>query len=169
MTENVCGEILELESLEEQFSCYNVPINFLQIKFDEDEYYPITTDNQIIRWYKRNQKKFNILSDKICGEIFHIIFSNKMLLHRFNENLVTNFDKFNFNKKPLTEKGTLKRIAIPKWLQNAVFHRDKGRCSLCWIDLTKIVNLDAKNNFDHIIPLDLFGVNDPTNIQLVCK
>ncbi|WP_394347828.1 HNH endonuclease [Niastella caeni] len=35
--------------------------------------------------------------------------------------------------------------------------------------MSKLVNLDAKYNFDHIVPLDLFGVNDPTNIQLVCK
>ncbi|MFS7394050.1 HNH endonuclease [Carnobacterium maltaromaticum] len=26
-----------------------------------------------------------------------------------------------------------------------------------------------KNNYDHIVPLNLFGLNDVTNIQLLCE
>lgn len=33
----------------------------------------------------------------------------------------------------------------------------------------EIFNREPQNNFDHIIPLDLFGFNDPANIQLLCK
>ena len=34
---------------------------------------------------------------------------------------------------------------------------------------TFINNMIEKINFDHIIPLSKFGVNDPTNIQLLCN
>lgn len=168
MADYVHDETIELEFLEEQFSHYEVSIDFLQIKYDENDY-PITTNTQITHWYKRNKKKFIHLSEKICDEVFFILFSNRKLLHKFNKNISSDFSKFLFNDQQLTSKGTLKRKPIPKWLQDAIFHRDKGRCSFCWSDLSKLNNLDAKYNFDHIIPLDLFGVNDPTNVQLVCK
>ncbi|MGN6399126.1 MAG: HNH endonuclease [Flavisolibacter sp.] len=168
MTEQVADDPVELEFLEEQFDYYNVPIKFLKIRFDEFDY-PITTDRQIINWYRRNEGKFRRLSEAICDEVFFILFSNRKLLHKFNENVANYFDRLQLKDTQLSIKGTLKRKAIPKWLQNAVYHRDKGRCCFCWTDLSKLVNLDAKNNFDHIIPLDLYGINDPTNIQLVCK
>ena len=60
MTESVCDEIIELEFLEEQFNYYDVAIDFLNIKHDEDDY-PTTTNAQIIRWYNRNKNKFIIL------------------------------------------------------------------------------------------------------------
>ncbi len=168
MTESVCNEVIKLEFLEEQFNYYDVAIDFLKIKHDEDNN-PISTNSQIIKWYNRNKNKFIILSEKIYNEIFFIIFSNRKLLHKFNENIASSFDNFNFDKSQLSIKGTLKRKNVPVWLQRAVFHRDKGRCSFCWKDVGDLVNLDTRKNFDHIIPLDLFGVNDPTNIQLVCK
>ncbi len=131
--------------------------------------YPTTTNTQIIRWYNRNKNKFIILSEKIYDEIFFIIFSNRKLLHKFNENLASSFDKFNFDKNQLTQKGTLKRQKVPIWLQRAVFHRDKGRCSFCWKDVGDLINLDTRKNFYYIIPLDLFGVNDPTNFNLFVR
>ncbi|WP_432422768.1 HNH endonuclease [Terrimonas ginsenosidimutans] len=39
----------------------------------------------------------------------------------------------------------------------------------CSTDLSGVINTLGSMNFDHIIPLDLFGTNDPTNIQLLCK
>ncbi len=33
----------------------------------------------------------------------------------------------------------------------------------------EIFNREPQNDFDHIIPLDLFGVNDPANIQLYSR
>lgn len=168
MTDSVCDEDIELEFLEEQFNYYDVAIDFLKIKHDENDY-PITTNSQIIRWYNQNKNKFIALSEKIYDEIFFIIFSNRKVLHTFNENLASSFDQFKFDKNQLSKKGTLKRKNVPIWLQRAAFHRDKGRCSFCWKDVGDLINLDTRKNFDHIIPLDLFGVNDPTNIQLVCK
>lgn len=168
MTDDISWDTIELQFIEEQFFEYNVDIDFLQIKFDEDDY-PITTNWQITKWYTKNAKKFTLLAERICDEIFFIIFSNKKLLHKFNENNASNFAKFSFTQNQLTAKGKLKRIRIPKWVENAVFHRDKGVCSFCSTNLDKKVNIESAINYDHIIPLDLFGINDPTNIQLLCK
>ena len=168
MSEEVCSENIELQFIEDQFYEYGVDIDFLKIKYDEDDT-PITTNRQVENWYKKNSKKFDTLAERICDEIFFILFSNRKLLHKFNENNAMSFSKFCFQQNQLTNKGKLKRQRIPKWLQKAVFHRDKGRCSFCSTDLTKIINIESANNYDHIIPLDLFGINDPTNIQLLCK
>jgi 5-methylcytosine-specific restriction endonuclease McrA len=67
-----------------------------------------------------------------------------------------------------TEAGYFRRCYIPEWLEKAVFHRDQGRCVFCNKDLTGIVNTLASKNFDHIVPLSFYGVNDPTNLQLSC-
>nr|WP_256521907.1 HNH endonuclease [Halobacillus sp. A5] len=66
--------------------------------------------------------------------------------------------------------GVISRCSyIPQWLKQGVFHRDKGRCQICGTDLTKVLNLDNKENYDHIIPLENGGTNDPTNFQLTCE
>ena len=168
MAENIPDEVMEMLLLENQFSEYNIQINFLEIKYDVNNN-TLTTSRQINKWYNKNKSKFVTLSEKICDDVFFILFSNRRLLHKFNETLSRDFKEFNFSKDQLTSKGRLKRKPFPQWLKKAIYHRDKGRCSFCTTDLTQVINLETQDNYDHIIPLDLFGVNDPTNIQLVCK
>jgi hypothetical protein len=165
--ENVYYTDIHQQFLKVQFKNYQIEIDFLIIKYDTEKN-PITPKNQIIEWYKKNEQNFISLAEKLCPEVFFILFANKKLLHTFNANFANWFPFYNFPKNLLTKKYTIKRKPIPKWVQNAVFHRDKGRCSFCSTDLTLLVTLDAKKNYDHIIPLDLWGTNDPTNIQLLC-
>jgi len=42
-------------------------------------------------------------------------------------------------------------------------------CVKCNIDLTRLINRQAKLHFDHIIPLHLGGMNCITNLQLLCE
>ncbi|MEP7377887.1 MAG: HNH endonuclease [Chitinophagaceae bacterium] len=168
MTEAVSEGSLQLDFYEDQFYSYNIDIDFLRIKFDESDN-TLTTKKQVLTWYKKNREKFNLLAQKICPEVFHILFSNKTLLHKFNENIALDFTNFNFSVNELNSKGKLRRKSIPVWVKRAVFHRDKGVCSFCTIDLTYVFNIFPTENYDHIVPLDLYGVNDPTNIQLLCK
>ena len=50
-----------------------------------------------------------------------------------------------------------------------MFFRDKGRCVIKREDLTGLISvLHGDYHMDHIVPLDLYGNNDPTNLQLLC-
>lgn len=70
----------------------------------------------------------------------------------------------------LKEDGVFKRISNkPVWLQNGVRLRDKERCSVCGDNLGRILTNSTKVNYDHIIPLQKNGNNDPTNWQLTCE
>lgn len=166
--EDVIEGVFELEFLESQFLQYDIKIDFLQIKFDENDY-PITSKSRVQNWYKLNKKKFELLADKLCDDVFYILFSNRILLQQFNIIISKDFEKFDFSKNELTNNGKIKRTTVPKWVKEAVYHRDKGRCVICTTDLSGLINTLEPQNFDHIVPLDLFGVNDPTNIQLLCK
>lgn len=108
-------------------------------------------------------------------EIFFILFLNRQTLQRFNE-LISHqiqnreFQELDEEDLPYFRKdGVLNRVAIPKWVMKAVTHRDRGMCVSCHKDLTGIISIGEKENFDHIIPLANGGINDITNIQLLCE
>ncbi|MBV6616751.1 HNH endonuclease, partial [Acinetobacter baumannii] len=42
------------------------------------------------------------------------------------------------------------------------------KCLLCKKSLTCLINLAYIKNFDQMIPLNLHGLNDITNLQLLC-
>ncbi|WP_412762419.1 HNH endonuclease signature motif containing protein [Peribacillus simplex] len=42
-------------------------------------------------------------------------------------------------------------------------------CVNCGIDLSVYLSLDNKENYDHIVTLNLYGFNDVSNIQLLCR
>lgn len=126
-------------------------------------------------WFKKNEIVFTKFFDIISEEVVHILFNDKHFLVKFNRivrNVLIdeNGTYSNFVKWPegyRNEDGTIKRCAIPKWVKQAVFHRDKGHCVFCNKNLTGLVNIfDSQKNYDHIIPLKDYGANDPCNIQL---
>jgi 5-methylcytosine-specific restriction endonuclease McrA len=55
------------------------------------------------------------------------------------------------------------------WVRDAVFFRDHGRCVLCQVDLSGLLATDRSDHFDHMVPLEKWGINDPCNIQLLCE
>lgn len=120
---------------------------------------------------------YHDLMHQMIPEIFHILFQNRelqFLLNTFishilekNINQINNDNKI-ILEKYLTKNGTIKRFRIPAWVKKAIFFRDRGRCVLCNKDLTGLINLDNINNIDHIVPLKLHGLNDITNLQLLC-
>lgn len=64
--------------------------------------------------------------------------------------------------------GVLRRVAAPKWVKRTVFFRDRGMCVFCHNDLSGLVSSMPESNFDHIVALKNGGMNDVTNIQLMC-
>ena len=111
------------------------------------------------------RKLFNIIADNV----FYLLFNNRSLLLKFNEKIAETVSDTLYEESVLTEKGKIARKNIPQWVKKAVYSRDKGRCIKCSTDLSGILSTDRRQNYDHIVPLNLFGVNDPTNIQLLCQ
>lgn len=115
------------------------------------------------------------LIEQIVKEVFHITFQNRELMMLFNQLIAGSLEYRNEFpppeefKKFFNKHGKLKRCSIPKWVKRAVFFRDKGRCILCNKDLTGIININNIENYDHIVPLAMYGLNDVSNIQLLCK
>ncbi|WP_199318875.1 HNH endonuclease signature motif containing protein [Leptolyngbya sp. FACHB-541] len=42
-------------------------------------------------------------------------------------------------------------------------------CAICGTDLSGLVSLSPIENFDHMVPLARGGLNDVTNLQLLCQ
>lgn len=113
--------------------------------------------------------------ERIAEEVFLILFQNRHSMMAFNEMMAAALaDSWEACDEPsvrrlLTAKGTLRRVGIPVWARRAVFFRDRGRCVLCRSDVSGIVNVWSRENYDHIVPLDAHGLNDVTNLQLLCR
>ncbi len=157
------GDCIDEDSIEKWYNLFEeYCIKIKKFNFDENI--------EIITWFDKNYKKFVELFEHMADEVFYVLFSNRGFLLEFN-NLVakTIREDVVIPSKHLTKKGTIKRMNISVWVKDSVFHRDKGRCVFCNTDLTRLVNTLTNSNFDHIVPLDLFGANDPCNIQLSCE
>ena len=157
-----CYEEEDIDEWKSIFSAYNVTLDFPDCNFDDPE-----EDDCVYEWFLDNEVSFKALFKKLSKEIVHILFVNKKFLLQFNELARKSFNEI--PKALLTEKGTIKRTAIPKWAQRAVYHRDYGHCVFCNKDLTGIISTMATSNYDHIIPLDKQGFNDICNLQLSCE
>lgn len=116
------------------------------------------------------------LVEKMTEEVFFVMFHNRTSLRDFNI-MIAQFviseiliDGLPPEEKALFKRdGVLARKRIPVWARNAVFFRDRGRCALCHRDISGLVSIDSEEHFDHIVPLAKGGMNDVTNIQLLCR
>jgi len=115
------------------------------------------------------------LLDKVTEEIFFLTFMNREFLRQLNEiiagyiRILTMDELQTEEKKSFRKNGVLKRTNIPMWVKKAVYHRDRGHCVFCNRDLTGLVSIFNNKHFDHIVPLSEGGINDITNIQLLCE
>jgi hypothetical protein len=135
-----------------------------------DACYHYTLDLQLTDDYDR-------LLARIADEVFHTIFPNRVLLRRLHETLaiyVREQDPENLADEPdiaklLTGEGHLKRVTPPRWATRAVYFRDHGHCAACGADLMGLIDPLPAAQFDHIVPLSLGGLNDVSNLQLLCQ
>ena len=119
----------------------------------------------------------DLLLERVVDEVFFVLFSNRSLLSTFNEMLASVMSMSHHHdgivpseyRDYFKKNGTLERVHIPKWVQNAVFFRDRGRCTICKTDVSGLAGVGGGKNFDHIVPLGLYGLNDVSNIQLLCS
>lgn len=112
---------------------------------------------------------------QLSNEVFFLLFGNRVLLARLNSyiaGVVRHMKRAELAPEhwPLLERdGILARSHIPEWVRRAVFFRDRGMCAACNRDLSGLVTVNTAKHFDHIIPLAEGGINDVTNIQLLCE
>ena len=97
--------------------------------------------------------------DNIKRDVLHLLFQNRMLLMHFNT----------FMSDVLQGKSSRKNM--PQWVKRAVYYRDNGRCVMCQKDLSGLVDVEEEyeKQFDHILTLEQGGLNDISNIQLMCS
>lgn len=95
---------------------------------------------------------------KLTRELFYVLFQNREFLLRFNYYMAD-------------EKYVHQRCYIPEWVKRAVKYRDRGKCACCCKDLSGVLDCEDENSvhYDHIVPLSNGGLNDVSNIQLLCR
>jgi hypothetical protein len=115
------------------------------------------------------------LMNQTVREVFHVLFQNRELMMKFNAYVSGILERADWkdaedlDRSLLTSTGTISRVRPPRWARRAVLHRERGRCALCDTDLTGLLNLANIENYDHIVPLARWGLNDITNLQLLCE
>jgi 5-methylcytosine-specific restriction endonuclease McrA len=118
--------------------------------------------------------EYEQLLDRSVGEVFFILFQNRDLLLLFNDMIANHVKETEVDglepeyRKYFAESGKLKRVAIPAWVRRAVFFRERGLCALCQTDLTGTLSVGDAEHYDHIVPLAKGGLNDVTNVQVLC-
>lgn len=121
-----------------------------------------------------NEGAYDELLQKLASEVFFLMFLNRGFLREFNQLMAAQVADVEVewlspeHRGHLRADGVLRRVAIPKWVRRAVFFRDRGLCVLCHSDLSGTVSVMPEENFDHMVALANGGVNDVTNIQLLC-
>ncbi|MDN5053058.1 HNH endonuclease signature motif containing protein [Aliarcobacter butzleri] len=141
-------------------------LNELKVKYNNN-----TTNS----YEEYNYYLYNLLinnCDKYINEAFNILFEDRNLMKNFSISVSKLIQKIKKQQYPkfLADDGKIKRYSNwNKWLQEALFYREKGRCANCGCDLSGTIAINNKINIDHIIPLTKGGTNDPTNLQILCS
>lgn len=113
-----------------------------------------------------------VLTPLIQIEVFNLLFSDRCFLIEFNKAVANEIKDLKVVDRPdiLRKDGVLKRASYwPKWLERALFCREKGLCAICKTDLSSIYHTGGKLAIDHMVPLNLGGINDASNLQLICQ
>jgi len=165
----VVDVIREIQGLLENYAIDYSSIGYIDVsdmKYDDGD----DTNEE----YAEKLQSFFIdnLLDVIVDDAFTILYSDKNFLHEFNRQcseVIKGLDKNNY-PDVLKEDGVIKRITYyPKWMKRGIEYRDKLRCSICGCDLSSAFTTLTDENFDHIIPLQVGGNNDPSNWQITCE
>lgn len=151
--------------------------SFVEFLSDAGKVFAQADDNDVYDYMNevRLTGSYELLMEQTVAEVFHVLFQNRQLLLTFNDYIsrilenAKHDEAEDLDRSLLAQNGTLLRVKPPKWAQRAVYFRDRGRCVLCGKDLSGLLNLGNIENYDHIVPLARFGLNDVTNLQLLCE
>lgn len=125
--------------------------------------------------FLRDEGQYQQLIEQISEEVFFLMFMNRGFLRKFNEMIAFHIANIDIETLPQFERsifkrnGALKRANIPVWARRSIFYRDRGLCSSCHRDISGLVSIHSNKHYDHIVPLARGGINDVTNLQLLCE
>ncbi len=158
LTEEVVQEDESCRYLRKFLTTFNVP--FPPDAFDgEENFCQFTSESN----------RYHDALEELTDEVFHVLFNDVGFLQKFNQLCACYIEASGFGEEHKTQKGVLRRVAIPVWARRAIFHRDKGECRSCKRSLASVINRLETERYDHIVPLASFGANDVTNLQLLCE
>lgn len=122
---------------------------------EESEYDYLDVASQYTEYLEDN---YYDIVEAIKREVLYLLFQNRTFLMKFNIFLSD------------VVPGKSQRKNIPTWVKRAVFYRDNGKCVICQKDLSGLIDVEEEyeKQFDHIVPLEDGGLNDISNIQLMC-
>jgi len=108
---------------------------------------------------------------RVSAEVFNLLFQDRGTLKAFNLLIAERVIEMEEAEYPgyLKRDGVFKRCSYwPSWLVDGLTRRDKLHCAICQRDISGLLARGAQVHIDHIIPLNLGGVNDATNLQTLC-
>ncbi|MGE6612523.1 HNH endonuclease [Peribacillus sp. NPDC076916] len=142
---------------------------------DVEGHFECKCKSKIDKWIEYYEDNLDEINELIIHSAFQFIFQDRKFLHDFHIELA-DFIKCEIEDikevypEFVTSKNRLKRRQyFPSWLKSAVFYRDKGTCTICRCDLSNLIRNQNQIHIDHIVPLNIFGSNDATNLQLLCE
>ena len=132
-------------------------------------------EDVLFDWYR--ELKLSVEYDKLVThlstDVFTILFANRKVLLDLNQLIAQDLVSAGVDDEDYlpfaTQDGRAKRQPVPQWASRAVFYRDRGRCCFCRRDLTGLLSPQFAKHLDHIVPLAEGGINDVTNLQLLCE
>jgi hypothetical protein len=124
----------------------------------------------------RMSQPYDDLLYRISEEIFYVLFQNRATLGELHSFLAGRVEWLGDDLEDddqlrtyFATSGRLKRGRIPVWAKRAIFFRDHGKCVYCGRDLSGLLDGLPLEHSDHIVPLARGGLNDVSNLQLVCR
>lgn len=111
----------------------------------------------------------------MSNEIFNVLFTNRLLMAKFNILISRVISESVLKDIPqefvhlFRKDGILKRVRIPEWAKRTIKFRDHGYCVQCHKDISEFRRNISDIHIDHIVPLAEGGLNDISNLQLLCE
>jgi hypothetical protein len=173
--EDLKPEILPINHAMEYYHLEH--ISFTNWLKEKEKNFLNASEDDIGDYYEdlRLEGPYEDLLERAVNETFFVLFQNRRLLLLFNEMMASQISNIEIDVMSqesnnfFKSSGVLKRENIPVWVQRAVFYRDRGICSICHNDISGAVKIGETEQYDHIVPLAQGGLNDVSNIQLLCK
>lgn len=119
--------------------------------------------------------EFETLLESITEEVFPILFQDHNLLEILNRIMANQVNSSRLDEideeyvKFFSESGVLKEVFIPLWVKKEINSRDKGQCVSCGNKIIDISDVSQSSRFCYVVPLAEGGLNDVTNIQMLCR